>query len=247
VGTADWKNATEANFDAALATMRTELLKNEGKEKALIFVEGHGASLRETRVQKLKDGDPPIPGEGFTFDLLHNSLSLTLDVDDQQRLQEEASNGLGGLLFDADGLSRITQPVLNWTTYAQSLTGAIGVYVNDVFAGSLTSTGPRDDFVLPLADTFLSQIQWSNSAPIDWNIRFDFASSADWFQLATEYDYFQDPTFSAEFDHYGLGVSNILYQGEGVPEPSTLVLAALGIMLATSHRRRGVRIIRRVH
>lgn len=230
VSTADWKPATYAELDKALQQLRTELLKNPGKEKALVYVTGHGTSFRETRAQKLKDGDPPLPGEGFVFEADANTMRIALDGIDQLLMQEEINDGSGRFLRDDPALQRLGPPVLNFTTYAQSISGPVRVFLDDYFAGSVVLSGARGDYTLALRDDLVSSIGWTNADDILLDVRFEFASAADWFQLSTEYDYFQDPAFSAEFGHFGLGLSNVMYQGFPIPEPGLAFLAPLAMV-----------------
>jgi hypothetical protein len=233
----NWTKATKGNLDTALANLRTELLRNEGKEKALILMPQHGASS-EKRVVKTKDGDPPLPGEGFVFHSSAGTINVPLDPEEQLWMQEEIPNGHGGLLYDDPEMTRIGPAVLDVTTYAQSLSGSVSVYVDNSFAGVIAPGSQRGDYILPLSNELLAGIPWSGSGPLDLHVRFDFSSPGDWLQLSTDYDYFQDPAFSAQFGHYGLGVSSVLYQGEPVPEPLSLILFGIG-MLGLARPRRG--------
>jgi hypothetical protein len=222
-----WKETTLASLTAELQNLRTELLKNPHREKALLFFEGHGATAHERRVVKTKDGDPPVPGEGFTFSNAAPTLTMTLSPDKQASLQQ----GVPGLGHeDSLELQRIQNPVLNFTTYAESGPGPVDVYLNNVLAGSVFLNGIRSDYMFELSDAVLQTIPWA-SAPIDLSIRFAFASNAQSFQLSTNYDYFQDPSFSSAFSHYGLGITDILGQGTpDVPEPSTFAFGIMGVV-----------------
>jgi hypothetical protein len=242
----DWKHATKEELENALKKAREELLKNEGKEKLLFFVEGHGAATTEKRVFKTKDGDPPIPGEGFTFNAQNPSISIPFDAAEQRLLQEDVPDGSGGFLADSPDLERYTRPILNLTTYAESVTSPVGVYIGGIFAGDLMLNGTRGDYDLPLDYGLLAALPW-NSGMLDLDITFQFASATDSFQISTSYD-LQDSSFASQFAHYGLGVRDTLGQGRAdVPEPATavLLLAGFGILAAASgltRRRREARV-----
>ena len=221
-----WKPTTANDLNTQLQKLRAELLKNPQREKALLFFGGHGATAHETRVIKTKDGDPPVPGEGFTFSNVAPDLTMMLDPDKQAWLQQ----GIFGLGHeDSYELQHIQNPIFNFTTYSENVSGPVGIYLDNLFAGTVTLNGSRGDYILEIADSVLSQIAWSAFSDIALNIRFDFSSDADSFQLSTDFDYFQDVSFSSKFNHYGLGITTILGQGTPIPEPSTWILMMTGL------------------
>jgi hypothetical protein len=239
VDNSDWTRANKEELTKALEKLRERLLANEGKEKALLFVEGHGGTVEEKRVSRTKDGDPPVPGEGFTFDSTHDTITIPLSVAEQARLQEEVPDGSGGFLRNKSSLHRSLAPVLNLTTYAESVTGPVSVYLADVLAGSFALNGTRGDYLMDLSPLVLAQLPWSDTSEIHLDVRFEFSSALDSFQISTSYDYFQDATFSNEFNHYGLGIASSLDQGT-VPEPGQAGLLVAGV-LAVLLCRRGAR------
>lgn len=115
----------------------------------------------------------------------------------------------------------------------------MGIYIDGLFAGNIDMSGTRGDYSIQLSDSVLSELPWSASSDINLDISFQFAAPTDSFQISTAYDYNDDPTFSAEFNGYGLGIEQTLQQGPETPEPTTgiLLFTAVGTIAAVSGKK----------
>ena len=137
-------------------------------------------------------------------------------------------------------LQWIQNPILDFTTYAEYGSGPVNIYLDEILAGTVDLHGAPADYVMEISDSVLTQVGWNLGYDLDLDIRFEFVSDEGWFQLSTDYDWFQDTAFSEQFDHYGLGITTILGQGTPpIPEPTTVALVgvALGGLLVARKRR----------
>ena len=129
----------------------------------------------------------------------NTTLTLTLDDAFLSNLYEE-------VLVDDPSITRTSSPQFLLTTIDESLSGPVEVLIGGVSIGYLNPSSDRSsNYEIDLDDDLLVAL-WPQSSGGSVDIRFNFASEGDYFQLATADDYLLDPEFP--YDRYGFGLTS---------------------------------------
>ena len=194
------RGGTYADFEAALDDLNKKLTENpdhKGKESGFIYIWTHGEAEERSDLRQ-PGSSPGLPEQGLVV-AQNTTLTLTLDDTFLSNLYEE-------VLLDDPGITRTSSPRFLLTTIDESLSGPVEVLIDGVSIGYLNpSSGRSNSYEIDLDDDLLVAL-WPQSSGGWVEIRFNFASEGDYFQLATADDYLLDPEFP--HDRYGFGLTS---------------------------------------
>jgi hypothetical protein len=145
-----------------------------------------------------------MPGQGL---VVTQNTTVTLTIDDTllSNLYEEVPDAGGDFVVDDPGTRRTALPQLLLTTVDESLRGSVAVLIGGISVSYLNPGGDGSgNYEIDLDEDLLMQL-WPFLSAGSVDIRFNFASEGDSFQLATADDYQLDPEFA--YDRYGLGLT----------------------------------------
>ena len=129
----------------------------------------------------------------------HTTRPLTLDDIFFSNLYEE-------VLVDDPAITRTSSPQFLLTTIDESLSGPVEVLIGGVSIGYLNPSSDRsNNYEIDLDDDLLVAL-WPQLSDGSVQIRFNFASEGDYFQLATADDYLLNPEFP--YDRYGFSLTS---------------------------------------
>lgn len=210
------RDATKAKLETMLEDLRTLLDANPGKEKAFLFVRGHG-NTEVRKAEKQPDPQPGQPGQGKDVPA-GGETSLELGPAFAGRLFDE-------VVGDDPDVVRVAAPAVTLTTFSETAAGETFVFLDSVFVGSLTLLGSPTggDYEVPIDDARLLELHLAGALDdLAVEVRFYPPGS---FRIATEWDF-----ELSHLPHYGIGlagpavapaaVETILPCGDGAVEPS---------------------------
>ena len=222
--------AFEKDLNDALDDLRKELDKNPNKEKAYIFIDGHG-SYRD-RTVAFANIDTGLPGAGLLITTANPTLDIFTDSPELLvGLKEELPMAGGGLWADDPLLQRRGQPYIAFSTSEEFFVGSTitEILLDGLSLGSLTlGNAFGNDYHLDIADEILDSLLPSIEALGTVELTFQLPNELDFLRLATEGDYLS-PNFPHLLD-YGVSIGGIIGSLEPLPEPSTLALLGLGLL-----------------
>ncbi len=230
---------TWSNFGTSLTNLKTQLAAgNAGTQVVNIFQVGHGyrKALNDNRRQNLSLDELGGPGQGYeitgTGSPSGDQLNIPMDMDFWNTLKA----GLFPPPIDEPDLTRMGEPQFDLAYSAHALNDEFSISIGGVSLGTFTlpEDSPSGTLVVPLDDSFLSQLIAVNDGATSLTIQFNL-SMGDTIQLGLLDDLLSDPSYASTT--YGTGISTVV-AGRGVPEPATAGLMIGAILAAVRSRRR---------
>jgi hypothetical protein len=215
-------NATEQGLKDALDAMSTQLQEHPGEEKAYVFIDAHG-TYQELTVAYLPGHTPGIPGDGRLITYPTATVGVEIDSTLFALWKEEVPRTGGGTWADEPTLHRRMQPFLRFTTAMENGgPSSVSIYADNVPVGGMLLTGNPlgASYKVPLSDPVLDLLFPMLQSDSILAVRFDFDSPAASIALATDDDFYLDPSFPSS--DYGVGGVAVIDASE-THEPNTAV------------------------
>jgi hypothetical protein len=178
-----------------------------GKEKAFIWIYTEGGYNTKT-IKFALQGELGVPGNGMRFQAPSESIVIEEDAAFVRYLEEETVRPDGSLLANDDNLHRSVDPYLTLATSSETFTGPtdVGIYANDIFVDTISfNNDPRGGvYTVSFSNEVLCELIPTLETDPNITIGFELPTAGDYFVLATDDDFWNDPNYP--HDEFGIGI-----------------------------------------